>query len=219
MQKEHPILFSTPMVEAILAGRKVMTRRTNNLKKISLGATEIVRSEKWAKQGDWVARFKYENTIDQYEVTDVIRCPYGTVGDILWVRETWLYNDDVTIPYAYKADYNNEYQKKMKGHWKPSIHMPKAAARIWLAITDVSVERLQDISEEDAISEGIQELKARHDDGERYWINYMQIDDVFWNAKHSFHSLWENISGAQSWDDNPWVWAIEFKVLSTTGKH
>jgi hypothetical protein len=116
--------------------------------------------------------------------------------------------------------------------WKPSIHMPKAAARIWLLVEDVQVQRLQDISEEDAKSEGVQscvatkELFGARAQGLRLYRNYDRSDhslkdhpcNGFDTAKVSFETLWESINGKDSWNENPWVWVVKFKVLSTDGK-
>ncbi|MBC8053774.1 MAG: hypothetical protein H7Y13_11985 [Sphingobacteriaceae bacterium] len=161
-------------------------------------------------------------------------CPYGKPGDIHWVRETWRYSDSLSEPYNYKADYVREYNQefidRIKGSWKPSIHMPKDGSRIWLQITGISIERLQDISAFDAMWEGIEssnedftsEEGALHAD----WKNYTWRDDpryedyhfpTFVDATESYRTLWEKINGKDSWNQNPWVWVISFNVLSKTG--
>jgi hypothetical protein len=98
--------------------------------------------------------------------------------------------------------------KKIWPSWKPSIFMPKAACRIFLEITDVKVERLQDISEEDAINEGVELLPNN-----RYKYYLSEYFDCI-NAVHSFQTLWKSINGAESWEANPFVWAIEFKQIT-----
>lgn len=146
-------------------------------------------------------------------------CPYGQPGDVLWVRESYCrgYFDGGTN--GYKADWTRvaaEYVKEPK--WTPSIHMPKEAARIWLRIKDVRVERLNAISEADAIAEGVEEVISEWCVG---YGNYnLKGDDApyYDNPVHSFQSLWQAIYGPESWAVNPWVWVIEFEVLSTTGK-
>ena len=193
MTKERPILFSTPIVEAILDGRKTQTRRTR-------GAT-------------------FQN----FEEFARIKCPYGKPGDRLWVRETWqitnfLHPSDENYGYIYKASENGKdwQENTEEWKWKPSIHMPKAAARIWLEITETRLERLQDISEEDAIAEGIEPVA---DGYKNYMPKLFSASQFCWpTAYHSFQSLWESINGSESWDLNPWLWVIKFKVLSTNGK-
>lgn len=201
--KYIPILFSTPMVQALLAGKKTMTRRTKGLEKISLLATEIV---KWQKQSDWVARFKYKGE-EKYEATNLIKCLYGQVGDVLWVRESFC--KDINNNYVFKTMFGVSDSFK----WKPSIYMPKAACRLFLEITNIRVERLQDISENDAISEGIEVL-----DGHSNYKNYLYGDGMNYTyvktPKLSFCTLWKSINGEESWEANPWVWVIEFKQIS-----
>lgn len=185
LKNAKPIIFSTSMVKAILDGKKTQTRRVIKIDdapenwKISIAGTSIVRAE-------------------PYDV----KLPRYAAGDILWVRETWsehqeYYNNSAKVfaepHYIYKAD--GVYANK----WHPSIHMPKEAARIFLKVTDVRVERLQDITEEDAITEGMSKTLV---DGV-----------VFISAKGNFHVLWDslNIKRGYGWEDNPWVWVIEFE--------
>ncbi len=230
-----PILFSTPMVQANLEGRKTQTRRTKGLENISELATEIVRSDQWKKQGDWVARFKYKGE-EKYAVTNVIKCPYGQVGDVLWVREKWTQNG--LKYYRYAADWPNEVYisgepkgtfigegvpEKFKGKWKPSIHMPKEACRLFLRITNIRVERLKDITDQDAIAEGIEgyfeklfmEWRYRdYDKKLQKGYGKSNIDYPTWREPvSSFKSLWESINGKDSWEANPWVWVVEFEKL------
>lgn len=229
MTKERPILFSTPMVHAIFDGRKTQTRRTRGLEEINKNPDD------WHFAGIYVTDCgELGDTFQNCEEFARIKCPYGKPGDRLWVRETWLDLEEEhigiyglridTSPYVYKADIyawleyaRQEYIKDGYPYqWKPSIHMPKAAARIWLEITDISVERLQDISKEDAIAEGIEPVA----DGYKNYMPKLSGTSQFcWpTAYHSFQSLWESINGAESWDLNPWLWVVKFKVLSTTGK-
>lgn len=216
MRKEIPIPFSTQMVQAILASRKTQTRR-------------VVKPQTAILTDQMARMLGVQPPVDQNH--PVIKCPYGKPGDLLWVRETWAQDfEEIQIAggdwsnsylnatggYLYKAD-GVEFapvDSKVFGKWKPSIHMPKAAARILLQVTDVRVERLQDISEDDAKAEGV------HFNG-TFYQNYLAAND--WECTHrcaikSFQSLWKSINGAESWDANPWVWVVSFKVLSTTGK-
>jgi hypothetical protein len=165
--KERPILFSGPMVRAILEGRKTQTRRIVKPQPLCIAS------------GEWIMNGS--------------ACKYGKPGDRLWVRETWWApRDDV------RGEYKREYIKYAatldgmgQPTWKPSIHMPRWASRINLEVVSVRVERLQNISEEDARAEGI-------------WQP---------NWPLSWRQLWESINGAGSWEANPWVWVVEFKRI------
>lgn len=199
---EKPILFSTEMVQAILIWRKTQTRRVVKPQPEKIGAFT-----KFA----WGAGTS-ENTMPVFAgFSTESKCPYGKIGDLLWVRESFCpdYFDKGHHPSlnAYKADWNDtaaEYCSKPK--WKPSIHMPKSAARIWLKVTKVRVERLHQITEEDALKEGA--LIGR------VW-GYGHIGG---SHREGFIKLWERINGWDSWLANPWVWVIEFEVISTTGR-
>lgn len=243
MKKERPILFSTPMVRAILEGRKTMTRRNVNPR---VGCSFLIgTAENDLSDIPWFYHNREVIAIDEEErhIKNVF-CPYGEIGDILWVRETWspkyvkgglegfrlAYPND--YPWTYLAD---DPSAKAYGNgepWKPSIHMPKAAARIWLEVTDIRVERLHDISPGDACDEGINywnidgealeggELQA---DFENYdWRDDPKYEDyhfpTYANPVSSFFSLWKKINGKESLESNPWVWVVSFKVLSKTGK-
>ena len=184
MSKERPILFSAPMVRAILAGAKTQTRRALR------GFYPPNRPEYDSESG----RLEWFNGD---EVVCGMRCPYGQPGDRLWVRETWAVphrydhlgpsNIPVLgVPTHYAA---TEYRGGLL--WRPSIHMCRWASRITLEVTDVRVERLQDISTVDCWAEGI----AASPD----------VDPV-----HEYRDLWESINGPGSWDVNPWVWVVEF---------
>jgi hypothetical protein len=164
-----------------------------------------------------------------------IPCRYGRKGSWLWVRETWRWLDCYLGAgyYVFKADFkerNEGWERDTKEGieriewWKPSIHMPKEAARIWLQVESVRVERLQDISDADALAEGI-EWKIKFPDEYpelKYYRDY-EFKDRFaagigFKPRHSFFTLWRSINGRESFVSNPWVWVISYKVLSTTGK-
>lgn len=201
--KERPIIFSTEMVKAILAGRKTQTRR-------------IIKPE-WLR------------CLDPEDDPEAVlwQSPFQ-IGDLLWVRENgWIHNRyqpgyhlSIGGNLFFQADQLNGFKHKgwVKEHYKffPSIHMPKAAARIWLQITDIKVEQLQHISKEDAIAEGIG-ITDTHKEFVLY-KNYSTPGADLTTPQISFMTLWESINGKDSWAANPWVWAITFKVLSTTGK-
>lgn len=203
MVKETPILFSTPMVIAVDNDTKTQTRRTRGLEPVNL------KPDEWILDGMQINdNFIFHNKQTREEFW--VKCPYGGYMDLLWVRETWLKfqltNDEAAVVYEYKAS------SKIPGKWKPSIHMPKTAARNWLEIAGVRIERLQSISHEDAEAEGIERIA----DG---FKNYLPLSKSVtlhcWPMPyHSFQSLWESINGSESWDLNPWVWVITFKRIA-----
>jgi hypothetical protein len=218
--KEHPILFSTPMVQAILEGRKTMTRR-------------ICKHQHWS--------FSELTDVNSNGITQKkdrsVSCQYGSVVDMLWVKETfyafghwtkitdtetgkeeWHFNDltlDQGFSYLFEdCKPDNIYKKRGYLGWykRPSIFMPKIAARIWLKITNEKVERLYDISSPDAIHEGVQNLSLAA------WKDYLNDVKYTSNPRCSFFSLWISINGAKSYESNPWLWVVQFEVISTTGK-
>lgn len=151
--KHHPILFSTPMVQAILAGRKTQTRRMVKPQPDDDGLwndTEFPRSIQSTLKG-------WNGTLEETGASKEWKCPYGQVGDTLWVRETWRPNVHNPGAFKYRAGCTREEERYP---WKPSIHMPKAASRIHLRITSITVQRLNAITDADAISEGIMEKES-----------------------------------------------------------
>ncbi len=137
--------------------------------------------------------------------SDVVRCPYGQPGDWLWVRETWAPRAN---GFAYAAD--PAWNTSAGGRWHPSIHMPRCASRITLEITGVRVERLQDILEEDAKAEG---LSFVADGCARFGVEGLASSWCDCPVT-AYAALWESINGPGSWDANPWVWAVQFRVDS-----
>lgn len=202
--KERPILFSAPMVRAILDGSKTQTRRV--AKRTAAGhVKETGGHRRWH-----IADF------DAY-----LACPYGQPGDRLWVRETWAapHSEDGRPPRAIQCDQLRIHYSASEGRgglvWRPSIHMPRWASRITLEITAVRVERLWEVSEADAVSEGVGGITVS-DGGATRWVNYSRPDSkgsAFGDARSSYRSLWDEINGQGSWDANPWVWVVEFKRL------
>ena len=214
--KERPILFSAPMVRALLAGTKTQTRRA------------------WREQPPAGVQVAY--------VPGETRSPYGQPGDRLWVREAHAIFIPCGLPHRYyrtgvlkqepisehatasrEVVYRADGQDVTKPHpnnatsrWRPSIHMPRWASRILLEIVSVRVERLQAISEADAQAEGVEqnttpgltlikpEWRAYGHEGTQYCTT----------AAASFRTLWESINGAQSWEADPWVWVVEFKRVT-----
>lgn len=188
--KERPILFKDEMVRAILAGQKTQTRRV--VKSLALD---------WLNQEGFTPEFVAcpENSM----------CPYGQPGDQLWVREShWWFKDehDPVTGYfppkltAEDVEYRADGEKPVR-IWRPSIHMPRWASRITLEITGVRVERVQDISNADALAEGV--------DGHDFSMSHAAGCGP--SALGAFRELWESINGPGSWQANPWVWVVEFK--------
>lgn len=184
--KERPILFSAPMVRALLDGSKTQTRR-------------VVKPSKCRYFGVPLAACELAGEVNSGEYANSI---YGQPGDRLWVRETWLQTNPFTKgglhTYGYRASDAVEFPDAV---WKPSIHMPRAASRITLEITAVRVERLQDISEEDAIAEGVKWFSS----------GAVECPGMPETPIDAYRSLWEKINGPGSWEKNPWVWCISFK--------
>ena len=234
---ERGMIFNGEMVRAIIDGRKTQTRR---IVKGTDGAVKFCKE--WDINGEeiFVVLGEKDHT-GMNPVLGAISCPFGGIGDRIWVRETWAllgnedgccvdWNDNLckgdekTAARIYRAsceqrpgDYglwsipDNAYWKphteneKFEGAWRPSIHMPRWASRILLEITDVRVERLNDISQEDAQAEGMaltgwRPTYSDPDSGGEVWTPY-----------DNFARLWESIYGEGSWKANPWVWVIEFK--------
>jgi hypothetical protein len=227
---EKPILFSGEMVRSIKPpGIKTMTRRARGLKKINEWPNRWVFDKLVEDaKGNLCAKF-YDSAGSEHAN---IKCPYGKPGDILWVREasavTYSTAPKMKRTVWYKAD-NPEIPANVKFKWKPSIHMLRGSARIFLKITDIKVERVQDISEEDAVAEGLKCLSKDGGTTYKYGIpdsdGLPGTDNTGWpwqecdtSAKKAFQKLWHKINGEQSWTDNPWVWCVSFEVLSTTGK-
>ena len=186
-----PILFNTEMVRAILEGRKTVTRR---VVKPQPPATSVVRKRSCA--WDW-------SFWADCDMGHLMKPPYHP-GDILWVRETWA--KSMAGTFMYRAD----DKAIMVERWHPSIHMPREAARLFLRVTDVRVERLQDIDDDGAKAGG-----ANYQDGKNVgWEEKMRR-----TAIDRFAEIWDNtIKPADlhlyGWEANPWVWVIEFERIS-----
>lgn len=201
--RERPILFSGPMVRAILDGRKTQTRRivTGDQTRLVVMRGTVF----WEGYGDGGTGSRDR----------IVRCPYGAPGDRLWVRETHAQfsvgNRTGFAPQcvAYRAtcdadgsfDYVNNGDEIMRlkvTKWTPAIHMPRWASRITLEVTGVRVERLQAISEEDARAEGVDLSDP--------------LVATCWGAIERFSFLWDGINGTRApWSSNPWVWVVEFR--------
>jgi hypothetical protein len=223
MTKERPILFSGPMVQAILEGGKTQSRRVVKLPTNQHGGFDLTRcgEAKWAcsENGPLDVGFMF------------LDCPYGQVGDRLWVRETWAASQPGWAMYSqflYKADHAQTPSGPSGPlKWKPSIFMPRSACRLELEITGVRVERLQDITEEDAKAEGASS-RTIFDDTIGWQMDWGDVgkfsrycpsgiltnsDVCLSSAKYAFWNYWDRINQKRGfgWETKPWVWVIEFK--------
>lgn len=219
--KERGMIFNSEMVRAILSGQKTQTRRI--VKNVSSDSCMTLKEP--SKNRDGI----YTHVMDAPEHG---LCPFGAVGDRIWVRETWgvvsheldedgriqPWNPDRPATAIQEMPFGNGYYsghaiyaadgdftwgdddgyEDERSYWKPSIHMPRAASRILLEITDVRVERLNDISEEDAKAEGVSPPARTITPPEAVY-------------RVGFGELWRSIYGDENWEKNPWVWVIEFK--------
>ncbi len=241
---ERGMIFNAEMVRAILDGRKTQTRRIMKVQPESnqLGLLLITDSTKHSDIGKY--HWAESNATGNHVRSKLFSCPFGAVGDRIWVRETWaiLGNEDGccidweeklckaderSAARIYRASceqrpgnyglwsipddadwkpHTKDYQ--YEGAWRPSIHMPRWASRILLEITDVRVEQLNAISEEDATAEGVPPAGSLLPD---YPGTFLTPKGDFATAKVAFQCLWESIYGEESWKANGWVWVISFK--------
>lgn len=206
--RERPILFSAPMVCALLDGRKTQTRRV--VRPQPERVTEHMQGRVRVPEGwSWKDLYVSDESPSPFAANMDHYCPYGAPGDRLWVRETWFpdppidgsWDGDIQwngcgrpiggVPEAYRSPAHCIYAATRPGvelAWRPSIHMPRWASRITLEVTDVRVERLQDLSDDDAIAEGV---PPDHGPG--------------------FADLWDDLNGKRApWSSNPWVWCVSF---------
>jgi hypothetical protein len=231
--KARPILFSAEMIRALLDGRKSQTRRA-----LKLQPLDILPMEGDKAGREWVILEEREPE----PKGKVIRCRYGMPGDYLWCRETFRQHDHpdqdgCTIEYrADRPEYVKRDDDPSAVAWRPSIFMPRALSRLTLRITNIRVERLQDISEADAIAEGVEPLDSRAPENReqcdfdpalcgrcgglrlymdassgaaRFDVDCSECDT---HAKR-YRWLWESINGAESWAANPFVWCLHFDVI------
>lgn len=223
---DRPILFSGPMVRAIHEGRKTQTRRLVGLRQLQESGTpgydwtfrgrapiRSIAQQQRRKGGCWQ---------DLTTAELLALCPYGEPGDRLWVRETFCLRDPEHHPergYWYAATDDVDEPR-----WSPSIHMPRAASRITILITDVRVQRLQEIDEDDARAEGLHwwskdgelrkwGLAERHVSGELDHVEPWA--EMAHSHTEAFGLLWDSINGKRAtWASNPWVWALSFEVTN-----
>ena len=232
--REHPILFSGPMVQAILAGRKTQTRRPvtrlQGFGKVSDFGQADTQGYDWAfrdRRGRW-------NEVDDARMRQQL-CPFGVAGEQLWVRETFkdvasgsIKNGRGEIRYgtAYQADgatiwkptptivhdlrgFDTKPMQFEPRPWRPSIHMPRRASRLRLGVEAVRLEQLHSISGEDAEAEGIDGPACAALSTSTPWRNQLAPAAV-----HAFAALWDSVNGAGAWLANPWVWVITFRRVT-----
>lgn len=216
--RERPMIFNAEMVRAILDGRKTQTRRMLTPRQLEMIGKAAQVGECYPLESGQ----QHANSQAYYREW----CPFGVVGDRIWVREAFRVHSRATdvATLVYKASEQQSWTQQthrvpieqctkpaVVDKWTPSLHMPRWASRITLEITGVGVQRLQSISPNDASREGLIKLPATG----RYCLN--QGDQYFGGASHDarevFSWLWEFIYGAESWQSNPWVWVIEFKRI------
>lgn len=203
--KERGMIFNGEMVRAILDDRKTQTRRIINPQ------PSLTRSGFFWKGSYYGAGSSDAETNRNFAH---VACPHGKPGDRLWVRETFATGLSTKSTLAYRAthkrqDLEDGFYDTIK--WTPSIHMPRWASRITLEITSVWVERLNDISKEDAVAEGI---KTGCCGNETNWRDAFYVPgdkQPYLNAATAYGYLWKSIYGDESWQANPWVWAVEFR--------
>ena len=229
--KEHPVLMQSDMVNPVMDGRKTQTRRTNGLDKIN------TRPDGWEVfNGVDHGRPPFFRFVDRKEKSNDrqildIECPYGQVGDRLWVRETWgnaylkdameytnaLYQTEHTGSAFDNVVIYKEALSKLAPFfnavsWKPSIHMFRKYSRINLEITAVRVERVQDITNSDAVQEGVTRQLAS---ALGRSVSPSEEEFNFTQARRTFHDLWDSINAKRGygWEVNPFVWCLSFKVI------
>jgi hypothetical protein len=228
--KERPILFIAPMVRAILKGRKMQTRRVIKPQPVSQGVMSFGEAWKWNEDGKgWFSGVTADQIANpNYGLIKSLPCPYGQLGDRLWVKETsfiwgrwrkdgltskgrqrWRFKSETPHTVIFDASHpqvaTRSTPRETCMYWKrPSIFMPRWASRITLEITDVRVQRLQEISEEDAKAEGTTPI----------YPEFMYPDEPLseYHYRRGFQKLWDSINGKKyPWTENCWVWAISFK--------
>jgi hypothetical protein len=236
--KERPIIMTAESVRAILAGRKTQTRRVVKIRpplnKPPYYTTGIVRTDVVAMPGAWL-QFRYDG--QPFDGADfLLQCPYGQPGDVLWVKEAFTLgitpkscvggkqlrlgpDYDETRQYAAWYDGTPDpwgwfYDRQRRS----PLFMPRWASRLTLRLTDVRVERVQEISEEDAMAEGIECWEDRgYDDAQDYYRDYRFGDDApgLICPIESYRTLWDTINASRGfpWDSNPWVWVLAFEEV------
>jgi hypothetical protein len=221
--KERPIIFSGDMVKALLTGTKTQTRRIvrpgfalDTFNFLDADGITLSQVSDFERKKDDGGVYRYTGLLAQSadypgEGAVEVACPYGIAGDRLWVRETWARNPEIhaTVPGAclYRANRGGDYQGAAQGDfkWKSSRFMPRWASRITLEILKVRVERLQDVSEKDAKAEGMNGQSTK----------FHETVNLLRPYAGNYAALWDSLHGKGAWENNPWVWVIEFQPVKT----
>lgn len=212
---DRPILFSAPMVTALLDGRKTQTRRALNPAPFIDQMGNFCAPDRKGKIWNWGQNIDGTPCLRNY-----IKRIRFAVGDRLWVKETHACVGDADRWTLYRASgyeaecdrhgFDKPYPPESEIKWKPSIFMRRALSRLTLTVTDVRVQRLQDCSEADALAEGVIEYEPTMEDPTEF--SAFDGTDVFNNAVSAYRDLWNLINGAGAWEANPWVVAVSFDV-------
>lgn len=196
----HPILFTDEMIRANLEGRKTQTRR------VIVGDADLIEPLGDKADSVFIHKQACPSFCDFACGGRLIKCPYGVRGDVLWARETWARGPGGSRECAYRATVKDGHHPPA---WKPSIHMPKWACRLWCRIESIRVERVQDIRWHDAIAEGMKDPRR----------SMLRIDKNR-GPVAAYAKLWDSINAKRGfgWKANPWVWAITYTPMRT-GEH
>ncbi len=233
--RERPILFSAPMIRAILEGRKTQTRRVARFDEATLAALAQTPSSAWSLTLGYDGYGGLSRTVNGGTLTMLVRFPYGHQGTRLWVRETWTHDapdletcrsayEDASPGIGYGPYYRATEVAPDTLKWRPAIFMPRWVSRLTLEITSVRVQRLQEISAADACDEGVtdvldpghplrSECYAKH--GTWTGDERRDVYGPFAGSVAAFATLWDSINGKRDpWASNPWVWAISLSRVS-----
>lgn len=217
--REYPMPYSTDMVIANLEDRKNNTRRTKGLKNINERPDDWEFLRMAVLDGELHAIFHHK-----LGMITKIKSPYGQKGDLIWCKEAalpdfpkdfeyydWTWKE---VPEEYRDPKYCLYKASWNGHhdlqWKPPMFMPKWAARIWQMVEEVRIERVQDITEEDARNEGVKPVMCQYP-GDEWSTGYMSY-------REGFKKIWIELHGEESWRRNDWVWVVRYKTISKIGR-
>jgi hypothetical protein len=231
--KERPIPFKGRLVRRILANAKTQTRRlmkpqpTKNAIKLfhtsTIKKTGLPEFTARDPRGQAVAVFP----VDEHSVIAEVVCPYGAPGDRLWVREafTWITGNGIRPWYRADGEPTGRDGKVLPTdpgcrRWMPSIHMPRKVCRIVLEVTGVRAERLQSITDADAIAEGVHELPLQEGQPGAWWTADVSAGPELHarTPRDAFRKIWDEVNGPGSWDADPWLWVVEFKRIDQAAR-
>lgn len=221
--REIGIMFKAPLVRSIVEDRKTVTRR--------IGPGEYREGDSWGHRGG--GAWERMRRVGKWTESEVVQCRYGDVGSRLWVRETWACPGDGSV--VYRADHGDRFDAydihpdframnpDLSWKWKSSMFMPRWASRLTLEVTSVGVERLWDISEEQAVAEGVAEIYP--DPASSCQSRFEPLLGVcpcpsgtMGNARECFELAWRATKGDASWESNPWVWVLEFAIVENDSR-